>query len=368
MPQWGPLLTRYPDQYDWISAYLHERGLQRLWRLSIFAATVLLASSTALMTRSPQGPADRMTLIVCAVAAAAAMASAVPFLLHWPTRRQSIVFSVTSTVTIAAACLSYTNPYVGLVGCVTFAVIGGFVAYFHTAYEVVAISAVAGVCAAILAIRMVDASGDSYLAAAGVAIVITLNAALPFGILSLVQTLRVDLRSSGRDPLTGLHNRRSFQQSTHELMMGHHPAGSLLIVVVIDLDNFKQLNDTRGHAAGDAALIRISASLADSCRPSAVIGRAGGEEFVIADVLHAASPDGTAEKVRRAIAELPVPLTASIGTACAPLSSGPDLNLQLLDELIEAADAAMYRAKRAGGNQVCEATEMFAREDSEHGG
>ncbi|WP_431234427.1 GGDEF domain-containing protein [Mycolicibacterium psychrotolerans] len=358
MLRWGALPPRHADQYDWISVYLHDRDQQGIWRTLIFTATLALASSTALMIKSPQGPDGPVAVTVCVVAAAVALAAAVPFLLHWPTRRQSLLFSFTSTATIAAAALSYSNDYVGLMGCATFAVIGGFVAYFHTAHEVVANGAIAAICAVILAVRLVSSSGDIYLTAAAVAIVATLNVGLPFGVLSLAQTLRVDLRSSGRDPLTGLHNRRSFHQSAYELIMRNDTEAGRLMVIVIDLDSFKNLNDTAGHAAGDAALIRISEALADNCGLSAIIGRSGGEEFVIADVDHPGSPEVVAERLRQAIADLPVPVTASIGTACAPLKNGSQVNLRLLDELVEAADAAMYAAKRAGGNQVCHAADL----------
>ncbi|KDE99915.1 diguanylate cyclase [Mycolicibacterium aromaticivorans JS19b1 = JCM 16368] len=364
MLRWGALPPRHADQYDWISVYLHDRDQQGIWRTLIFTATLALASSTALMIKSPQGPDGPVAVTICVVAAALALAAAVPFLLHWPTRRQSLAFSFTSTATIAAAALSYSNDYVGLMGCATFAVIGGFVAYFHTAHEVVANGAIAAICVVILAARLVSSTGDIYLTAAAVAIVATLNVGLPFGVLSLAQTLRVDLRSSGRDPLTGLHNRRSFHQSAYELIMRNDTEASRLMVIVIDLDSFKNLNDTAGHAAGDAALIRISAALADNCGHSAIIGRSGGEEFVIADVDHPDPPEVVAERLRRAIAELPVPVTASIGTACAPLKNGSQFNLGLLDELVEAADAAMYAAKRAGGDQVSHAADMPG--DGEH--
>jgi diguanylate cyclase (GGDEF)-like protein len=318
----------------------------------IFTATVLLAVSTALMSFSPEGPGNRLTTIACFVAAGLATGAALPFLLHWPTRRQSMVFSLTSTATIAVACLSFSNPYVGLMGCTTFSVIGGFVAYFHTRWEVVLNGGVAAICAAVLAGRVVAEMGDVYLAAAAVAIVAALNIGLPFGIESLVRTLRVDLRSSGRDSLTGLHNRRSFHYSVYELMMRHHGTGAHLVITMIDLDNFKQLNDTQGHAAGDTALIGVSAALEKACGSSAVIGRAGGEEFLIADVAGQPAPEIHAEQLRQAIADIPAPVTASVGTASAPLDSdtaGP--NLRLIDDLIRAADDAMYQAKRAGGNR-----------------
>ncbi len=76
----------------------------------------------------PRGAQQRAGTIACFVAAGLATGAALPFLVHWPTRRQSMVFSLTSTATIAAACLSFSNPYVGLMGCTTFSVIGGFVA------------------------------------------------------------------------------------------------------------------------------------------------------------------------------------------------------------------------------------------------
>lgn len=354
MARWGRVPGRHADQYDWISAYLYDRGLQRLWRVTIFIATVLLAASTALMGFSPQGPGNRLTTVICFVAAGSAVAAALPFLLHWPTRRQSMAFSLTSSATIAAACLSYSNPYVGLVGCATFSVVGGFVAYFHTLREVNLNCGVAALCAAVLAGRVVAKTGDAYLTAAALAVVAALNVSLPFGIESLVRTLRVDLRSSGRDPLTGLHNRRSFHYSVYELMMRHHGSGAHLIITMIDLDNFKHLNDTQGHAAGDAALIGVSEALEKSCRRSAVIGRAGGEEFLVADVVRQPEPEVHAERLRQAIANLPVSVTASVGTASAPIDGDAATpNLGLIDELIRAADDAMYQAKRAGGNRSC---------------
>jgi diguanylate cyclase (GGDEF)-like protein len=357
--RWDRLPGRQPDQFDWISVYLHDRGLQRLWRITIVIATVALAASTALMVRSSSGPNSRVTATVCLVAAGLATAAALPFAVRWPTRRQSLVFSIISTATIAAACLSFSSPYAGLMGCATFAVTGGFVAYFHTLTEVLINGAVALVCATVLAARLIAATGDVYLTAAALAVVITVNVTLPFGIQSVVHTMRTDLRSSGRDPLTGLHNRRSFQHSAYELIMRHHNTGAFLVITVVDLDNFKQLNDTHGHAAGDTALIDVSAALEGSYRRSAVIGRSGGEEFVVAAVERNPGPWASAERLRQAIADTPAPVTASIGVASACLADGaPRPLLQLIDDLVGAADAAMYQAKRAGGNQVCHAREV----------
>ncbi len=239
--------------------------------------------------------------------------------------------------------------------CATFAVIGGFAAYFHTIGHVIANLTVAIVCSVILAYRLIATTGDVALTIAALVTVASLNVGVPFGIQSLVHTLRTDFRGSDRDSLTGLLNRRSFHSSVYELMMLHQsPAGIYLVMAMIDLDNFKQLNDTRGHAIGDQALVSVSAALRENCGSAAVIGRVGGEEFVVADIDTVPNPDKTAERLRQAIDKIPLPVTASIGTAGAPLETdSAGANLQLIDDLIRTSDTAMYEAKRAGGNQVC---------------
>lgn len=350
-------LTRGPGrqpQFDWFSAYLNDRGLQPLWRAATFTCTAALAALPVVVIFSPVGPDRPVTVALCLASAGIAALGGALWLTRWPTRRQSLVFSLASSAAIATTCLSMSSPYAGLMGCTTFAVIGGFVAYFHTLNEVLINFAVAVACAAILASRLIAATGDIAQTTAAVITVAALNIGVPFGIESLVHSLRTDLRSSSRDPLTGLHNRRSFHHSAYELMMRHRTTGAHLVVTMIDLDNFKLLNDTRGHAAGDAALVDVSAALEDTCRRSAVIGRAGGEEFVIADVDTDPTALVNAERVRQAIVDTPSQVTASIGTAGACLDGSADrLSPELINELIRAADVAMYRAKRAGGNQVC---------------
>ena len=247
------------------------------------------------------------------------------------------------------------EPVCGLGACATFAVIGGFAAYFHTIGHVVANLGVATVCATIMAYRLIDTTGDIALTIATSVSVASLNIGVPFGILSLVHTFRSDLRGSDRDPLTGLLNRRSFHNSVYELMMLHKsPAAIYVVMAMIDLDNFKQLNDTRGHAAGDQALVSVGAALRENCRATAVIGRVGGEEFVVADIDTAPNPAKMAERLRQAIDDIALPVTASIGTAGAPLETdSARTNLELIDNLIRTSDTAMYEAKRAGGNRVC---------------
>jgi diguanylate cyclase (GGDEF)-like protein len=342
------------DHYDWLSAYIDERGLQMRWRMATFGFTAALASLPIVMLASSDGPDTDITVAVSVVAAVCGAAGAILWLVRWPTRRQSIVYCAAASGSIAATCLAQSSPYVGMNGCMTFAVIGGFIAYFHSPNHMLANFALTAVCTGILAYSLAVATDDLALVGAALLVGCALNFGVPFGIESLVHTLRADVRSSGHDPLTGLLNRRSFYPSAHELLMRHlGDTKSHLILAIIDLDDFKRVNDTQGHAAGDQVLVGVAAALLENCSATAVIGRVGGEEFAIADIDGEADPAVMAERLRRGIAEVSIAITASIGTASAPLNAAAaDPKAHLIDSLILAADAAMYDAKRAGGNQI----------------
>jgi diguanylate cyclase (GGDEF)-like protein/PAS domain S-box-containing protein len=156
-------------------------------------------------------------------------------------------------------------------------------------------------------------------------------------------------RLADEDPLTSVPNRRSFEDAVRlslELSRRHQIAGSLLM---IDLDGFKAINDTHGHAIGDAALAAVAASLRDRLRATDLLGRVGGDEFA---VLLRATSGRQAQAVAAALGERvrdttlgdgqPVlKLDASIGVA--DFGTFP---LPTVEELFAAADAAMYAAKR----------------------
>lgn len=164
------------------------------------------------------------------------------------------------------------------------------------------------------------------------------------------------LRLSMTDPLTGLHNRR--YAMTHLARILGRPAapGRGVAVMVLDLDRFKTINDTHGHAAGDAVLVEVSGRLAAQVRPVDLLARIGGEEFLIA--LPDVSPEdarSAAERLRRAVADLPVGLphergairvTASIGLTMHDDRSAP------VAEIVDRADMALLKAKLDGRNQV----------------
>jgi diguanylate cyclase (GGDEF)-like protein len=175
--------------------------------------------------------------------------------------------------------------------------------------------------------------------------------AVPFASQAVVHRLGVDVMDSDVDPLCGVLNRRAFYSRACQLIAAHHHA-AYLTVTMVDLDNFKHVNDTYGHAVGDRALMAVADVLRHSSDDSAVIARVGGEEFLIAEVIadrHAAT---RAERLRRAIASTPFDITASVGIASTSLRPSAVLGREIIDALIGTADGAMYDAKRNGGNQI----------------
>jgi diguanylate cyclase (GGDEF)-like protein len=169
-------------------------------------------------------------------------------------------------------------------------------------------------------------------------------------------------RRAQTDPLTGVLNRRSLIEYLDAACLRAKPASSPVSVLFIDLDHFKQINDTYGHAAGDACLLGIITPIHAELRQTDVIGRYGGEEFVViltgADGISAAQ---IAERICRRVAEVsiegfgePIRLTCSIGVAAS------DTLGVWGQHLLSLADTAQYAAKRSGRNRVQLATAFTA--------
>jgi diguanylate cyclase (GGDEF)-like protein/PAS domain S-box-containing protein len=155
------------------------------------------------------------------------------------------------------------------------------------------------------------------------------------------------------DALTGLLNRRGFYQTVEGLLLRNEHSGKFLVVLYMDLDGFKQVNDSLGHDAGDQVLLWVAEQLKDSLRPYDVLARMGGDEFVVViegldfpeDAAKVAEKLIERVSVRRHVDGIEATLGASIGIAVYP-----DCGLNL-DALLRAADVAMYEAKRAGRQQ-----------------
>jgi diguanylate cyclase (GGDEF)-like protein len=154
------------------------------------------------------------------------------------------------------------------------------------------------------------------------------------------------------DGLTGLPNKRAVQDTIRRMAAQASRTVSPLSAIALDLDHFKQINDSYGHGRGDDVLATVGAVLADSVRTSDFVGRNGGEEFIIllpsTDAHHAGV---VAEKILGAVAAITVPgveqdITASLGIATIPDHAGDG------DQLIRSADRALYVAKTNGRNRA----------------
>ena len=148
---------------------------------------------------------------------------------------------------------------------------------------------------------------------------------------------------SRTDHLTGLANRRHVEETLRHVLAAALRHGHAAAVLVLDVDHFKSINDQRGHAAGDHVLQEIAATLRASVRMEDLVGRWGGEEFIVVAANTAREAAAVLAERLRAAVEAATPVTISIGGACTP-----EVGLRLVD----VADANLYKAKAAGRNKV----------------
>lgn len=155
------------------------------------------------------------------------------------------------------------------------------------------------------------------------------------------------------DFLTGLHNRRSFDRALGDLIRDFHERNYPFSLILMDIDDFKAINDKYGHLAGDAVLKEVASILKTFLRANTIIGRTGGEEFgIILPGVTIEKALGVAERIRSVIENREIntgknilKVTASSGVT--QVVEGDDIN-----SIYERADRALYRAKNGGKNRV----------------
>jgi len=190
---------------------------------------------------------------------------------------------------------------------------------------------------------------------------LVLLALLPLVVLHRAVLVRHLEEAANIDGKTGLLNAVAWHAQAERLLQRSSPADGPRGVLVLDLDHFKTVNDTHGHIAGDQVLAAVAGAVRAEVRESDLVGRFGGEEFVVLLAGPAGAPselEAVAERIRNRVSnlrvEIPTPdgpltisgLTVSIGVASAP-AEGADLRT-----LLQVADTALYAAKRAGRNVV----------------
>ncbi|KFL36174.1 GGDEF domain-containing protein [Arenimonas donghaensis] len=188
----------------------------------------------------------------------------------------------------------------------------------------------------------------------GVGSVLPVVATVGFLLLCTDRSQRELARAARVDYLTDVYNRRAIEELGTRAIAGARRHGVSLAVQVVDIDHFKRINDELGHAAGDLALVQAVARIRECLRAEDVMGRLGGEEFIVLmPDTDGASAVAAAERIRQAFSDRPLDLqgerrkvTLSIGVAVlAPAD-------RLFSQLLLRGDRAMYAAKHAGRDLV----------------
>lgn len=336
-----------------MTLFLRQRRLLRPAQLIM----ALVASSSSLVPLSylaTQRDLSVGTLALSGASAAFTLFMTAFWFTRWPTRLQSEANGVAGAAFVAGWSAIQPSPGVAALACAALAVTGGYFAFFHNPRILLFNTALALLTAVMAATRLADET-DVATAVAAFWILWFLNLCVPVAIRGMSQAMGVYATRAETDGLTGLLNRRSFSRALQRMLAEPTSGATQLTVALADIDDFKRINDTYGHAEGDRVIRVVADLLRMHCPAPAAICRAGGEEFLIA--LTGPGPALTvAQTLRTAIAALPDGVTASIGLASVDLAA-PDhpAGDTMVADLFAAADTAMYAAKNSGGNAVRQA-------------
>lgn len=345
---------RQPDHYYWLTAFLAARDAQqticRVVAGSLVGFAVVLLASLG----SPAGPVGAAQQIGTAVIAVALVGMAIGWWREgWPTRRQSAGFVIASALAVSIGCLIKADPFNGMFGAASFAVLAGYIAFFHTPKMMTFNFVVGLLTATVLAVR-VALDGDLALAISTLLFLVILYIATPSVCHVLVHLLGIDVLNTDIDPVTGLYNRDAFDRAAAAYISSRNRDDDrFFVLVVVDLDNFALLTQAKGRQAGERARVAAAQTLRETTRQNAVIAHLPDTEFLIADSFPTTDSSALVERVRGAIRTTPPRTSASIGVVSTPMQGlvqrPPE---QVLDELLEIARAAVVVARRAGGNQA----------------
>jgi diguanylate cyclase (GGDEF)-like protein len=347
-----------PDHFDWITTFLRQRGLLRSAQLTmaaVAASSALVPLTVLLSQRQPSIGA----VVFGGLAAALTVGMTIFWLTRWPTARQSEATVVMGVFSIAGWSLAQPAAALAVLACTATAVTGGYIAFFHRP-KILLFNGLVSVAVTTTAVLRLAREADIATAVTGFWLISFLNLWVPLAIWGMSHAMGLYAQRSEVDALTGLLNRRAFAEAVETRLATPPSSHTHLAVVMVDLDDFKCINDTHGHAVGDRTLRAVAELLREHAPADAAVCRAGGEEFLVALTCITSDVKPLTERFCAAVARLAPPVTASIGTASADLqlltrSEGAGF----LEELITIADGAMYAAKRSGGNQAHHSATMW---------
>nr|WP_249277269.1 GGDEF domain-containing protein [Rhodococcus sp. 06-621-2] len=335
----------HPADYDWTVAYHRRDPLLRNANWAVSSWCGLYAVLCVLAAHTPAGvPEGNGRVIAYSLAATATVIALVWLRRSWLSRTMSRVFVGYLEIGAVVLLLSLQDPFVALPCAAALGVIGSYIVTFHSPKLFVAHQVLSVTTVGVLFTEAVTSPDADVVLACAYLVVLTLVLfSAPILAHMLLLLLRRDAASAFYDPLTGLLNRRGFDSVFAERVRG---PGSLMIV---DLDDFKGINDSYGHAHGDMVLRDIASTLYAEFPAPALSARIGGEEFLI--LVEADDAEALA-RAQRLLVRLDKgragSTTVSIGVARLPARS----SVEDLWRACDRADAAMYTAKKAGGNSI----------------
>lgn len=341
-------------EYRFATGALHEGRFMRLFAKIAAAGCFGLAGLVVIAGFHPAGPSGAGAHLVQFAIALSAVAMGIRWLRPpWLTHPQAVAFAVWLDLAIATVALTMSTSITALCIAAFLSVNGVYVAFLLGWRTLLAHLIFSGAIIAVIATQAVrtdraqlwDMTMMLFPTVTWV-IVVSLCGGL------LVEhgrrALRKTARSTHHDPLTGLRNRRGMYTAIKDSLAGAAEPVTV-VAAVCDIDKFKQLNDSAGHAAGDAALAEMARRLKSLASPNELTARIGGDELVL--VAFAADPEDAVEELLDRLAPLTIAdaagvvLTASVGIA-ALSAADPHFTV---DDVLRHADAAMYDAKRPGG-------------------
>lgn len=362
-----------PDYRERIE-YFTSRTLLRGFRSTVSVCALLLGSMSAALLLVDQGPDPSASPDTIRLIQVAGAAVGLFWAIRWhagavPSERSALAFVLTSTVSIVAVSWADADLMAGVAGLSAIALVATFTAFMLSPLHLVAQSAVSA-GAIVLFVPPLVVEYGWVMTAVKFAMLAVVTVGVPACVQIGIAFLSQDAAESDSDPLTGVLNRRGFRRGCYRSIL-HHAAGRNHVPValmVVDVNDFKTVNDALGHETGDAVLVQVAAVLRDVA-PEAVVARIGGDEFALALTGDAAGDHAAiASCLYEEIGTVPVTagtaVTASIGVALGTVRAH---DREAVEALLAEADEAMYQAKRAARGEVV-VTELRSPDDARSGG
>lgn len=341
-------------EYRFATGALREGRFMKLFSRIAAAGCFGLAGLVIIVGFHPAGPSGAGAHLVQFAIALSALAAGVRWLRPpWPAHPQALGFAVWLDIAIATVALTMSTSITALCIAAFLSVNGVYVAFLLGWRTLLAHLAFCGAVIAVIVTQAVRTDraelwDTTMMLFPTVTWVIIVSLCGGLLVEHGRRALRKTARSAHYDPLTGLRNRRGMYTAIKDSLAGDSTAMTV-VAAVCDIDKFKQLNDSAGHAAGDAALAEMARRLKSLASPNELTARIGGDELVL--VAFAAEPADAVDELLDRLAPLTnadaagVTLTASVGIA-ALSAADPHFTV---DDVLRHADAAMYEAKRSGG-------------------